>query len=62
MKASRDIIGYIIGLILFIILIPLLMWKASGSDLCAVLRHYDDTGQQGRKAPRRGLWRGISGI
>ena len=29
----RDIIGYIIGLILFIILIPWLMWKASGGLL-----------------------------
>ena len=31
MKNARDIIGYIMGLILFIILIPLLMWKLSGN-------------------------------
>ena len=31
MKTGRDIIGYNLGLILFIILIPLIMWKASGS-------------------------------
>ena len=31
MKMGRDIIGYNLGLILFIILIPLIMWKASGS-------------------------------
>ncbi len=31
MKNARDIIGYIMGLILFIVLIPLLMWKLSGN-------------------------------
>ena len=31
MKTGRDIIGYNLGLILFIILIPLIMWKASGA-------------------------------
>ena len=30
MKNFRDIAGYLIGLILFVILIPLLMWKISG--------------------------------
>ena len=30
MKNARDIIGYIMGLVLFIVLIPLLMWKLSG--------------------------------
>ena len=30
MGSKRDLIGYIIGLVLFIILIPLIMWKASG--------------------------------
>ena len=30
MKNARDIIGYIMGLVLFIILIPLVMWKLSG--------------------------------
>ena len=30
MKNARDIIGYVMGLILFIILIPLVMWKLSG--------------------------------
>ena len=27
---SRDLIGYLIGLILFVILIPLIMWHVSG--------------------------------
>ena len=31
MKNARDIIGYIMGLVLFIVLIPLLMWKLSGN-------------------------------
>ena len=30
MKNARDIIGYIMGLILFVILVPLIMWKLSG--------------------------------
>ena len=30
MKNARDAFGYIIGLVLFIILIPIIMWKASG--------------------------------
>ena len=30
MKNARDIAGYFIGLMLFVILIPLLMWKISG--------------------------------
>ncbi len=30
MKKVRDIAGYLIGLLLFVILIPLLMWKLSG--------------------------------
>ena len=30
MKTARDIAGYLIGLMLFIILIPLLMWKIAG--------------------------------
>lgn len=30
MKKIRDIAGYLIGLFLFVILIPLLMWKISG--------------------------------
>ena len=30
MKNARDIAGYLIGLMLFVILIPLLMWKISG--------------------------------
>ena len=30
MKSARDIIGYVMGLVLFIILIPLVMWKLSG--------------------------------
>ena len=30
MKNARDIAGYLIGLLLFVILIPLLMWKISG--------------------------------
>ena len=30
MKNARDIIGYVMGLVLFIILIPLAMWKLSG--------------------------------
>ena len=30
MKSIRDIAGYLIGLLLFVVLIPLLMWKISG--------------------------------
>lgn len=30
MKKSRDILGYLIGLVIFLILIPLLMWMISG--------------------------------
>lgn len=30
MRTARDIAGYVIGLLLFIILVPLLMWKISG--------------------------------
>lgn len=37
MKTGRDIIGYNLGLILFIILIPLIMWKASGPSSYGVI-------------------------
>ncbi len=37
MKTGRDIIGYNLGLILFIILIPLIMWKASGPPSYGVI-------------------------
>ena len=31
MKNARDAIGYLLGLVLFVILIPIIMWKASGA-------------------------------
>ncbi|MBR3200013.1 MAG: isoprenylcysteine carboxylmethyltransferase family protein [Mogibacterium sp.] len=31
MKTVRDIAGYLIGLLLFVIMIPLLMWRLSGN-------------------------------